>query len=107
MLKAQGTGVREIARRLGRDPSTISRELRRNAATREGSSTTGRRSRSGKPSCCAAPKTAKLVTDDRLREYVQERLSGEVRRLDGTPVSGPVSPRGRAATSRGVRTGGG
>jgi IS30 family transposase len=29
---AQGAGVREIARRLGRDPSTISRELRRNAA---------------------------------------------------------------------------
>ena len=36
MLKAQGTGVREIARRLGRSPSTISRELRRNAATRCG-----------------------------------------------------------------------
>jgi Helix-turn-helix domain len=28
--------VRQIARRLGRDPSTISRELRRNAATRGG-----------------------------------------------------------------------
>src|SRR5215212_5883026 len=36
MLKAQGAGVREIARRLGRDPSTISREMRRNAATRGG-----------------------------------------------------------------------
>jgi hypothetical protein len=33
---AQGCGVREIARRLGRAPSTISRELRRNAATRGG-----------------------------------------------------------------------
>ena len=31
-----GVGVREIARRLGRSPSTISRELRRNAATRGG-----------------------------------------------------------------------
>src|SRR5258705_5315295 len=32
--RAQGHGVREIARRLARAPSTISRELRRNAATR-------------------------------------------------------------------------
>ena len=34
--RAQGQGVREIARRLARAPSTISRELRRNAATRSG-----------------------------------------------------------------------
>jgi IS30 family transposase len=32
--RAQGLGVREIARRLGRSPSTISREVRRNASTR-------------------------------------------------------------------------
>ena len=36
MLHARECGVREIARRLGRSPSTISRELRRNAATRSG-----------------------------------------------------------------------
>ena len=36
ILKANGCGVREIARRVGRSPSTISRELRRNAATRGG-----------------------------------------------------------------------
>ncbi|MFF3518406.1 IS3 family transposase, partial [Streptomyces sp. NPDC002573] len=36
ILKAQGIGVRETARRLGRDPSTVSRELRSNAATRGG-----------------------------------------------------------------------
>jgi IS30 family transposase len=35
------------------------------------------------------PKTAKLVENERLREYVQERLSGQVRRPDGTPVRGP------------------
>ena len=34
VLTAQKHGVREIARRLGRNPSTISRERRRNAATR-------------------------------------------------------------------------
>src|SRR3954463_12080656 len=32
LLRAEDVGAREIARRLGRAPSTISRELRRNAA---------------------------------------------------------------------------
>ena len=36
LLRAQGAGVREIGRRLDRAPSTICRELRRNAATRGG-----------------------------------------------------------------------
>ncbi len=36
ILQARDCGVREIAQRLGRSPSTISRELRRNAATRGG-----------------------------------------------------------------------
>ena len=36
LLKAQGAGVRQIAHATGRDASTISRELRRNAATRGG-----------------------------------------------------------------------
>jgi IS30 family transposase len=34
LLRAQDIAVREIARRIGRDSGTISRELRRNAATR-------------------------------------------------------------------------
>ncbi|GAA4391905.1 hypothetical protein GCM10023153_10360 [Ornithinibacter aureus] len=36
LLQAAGEGVRAIARAIGRDPSTISRELRRNAGTRSG-----------------------------------------------------------------------
>jgi hypothetical protein len=36
LLRASGSGVHAIARRLHRAPSTISRELRRNAATRGG-----------------------------------------------------------------------
>ncbi len=36
VLRARWCGVREIARQLGRSPSTISREMRRNAATRGG-----------------------------------------------------------------------
>src|SRR5699024_10597901 len=38
------------------------------------------------------PKTAKLVTNPRLREYVQERLAGNVCRPDGTIVAGPATP---------------
>jgi IS30 family transposase len=36
LLKVQGCSIREMGRRLGRSASTISRELRRNAATRSG-----------------------------------------------------------------------
>ena len=36
ILTARGFGVREIASQLDRAPSTVSRELRRNAATRAG-----------------------------------------------------------------------
>jgi len=43
VLLAGGSGVREIARRLGRAPSTISRELQRNAALRTGRPSTGPR----------------------------------------------------------------
>jgi Helix-turn-helix domain len=36
LLRAQGCTIREVGRRIGRASSTISRELRRNAATRSG-----------------------------------------------------------------------
>ena len=75
MLRAQGAGVREIARRLGRSPSTISRELRRNAATRGGKLDYRASVAQWKSELVARrPKTTKLTTNDRLREYVQERL---------------------------------
>src|SRR4051795_9971180 len=91
LLRAQDTGVREIARRLGRSPSTISRELRRNAATRGGKLEYRASVAQWKAELMARrPKTAKLVADDRLREYVQERLAGTMRRLDGSAVAGPA-----------------
>jgi IS30 family transposase len=92
LLKAQGAGVREIARRLGRAPSTISRELRRNAATRGGQLDYRASVAQWKAELMAQrPKTAKLAADERLREYVQERLSGQVRRPNGTTVPGPAT----------------
>jgi len=91
LLRAQTLGVREIARRVGRSPSTISRELRRNAGTRSGSLTyrastaqwhADRRAR--------RPKPAKLAANPELRRYVQDRLSGAVARPDGTALAGPA-----------------
>ncbi len=94
VLRAQGAGVREIARCVGRDPSTISRELRRNAATRGGNLEYRAGVAQWKAELVARrPKTAKLVANDRLREYVQERLAGQVRRPDGVGVPGPAAPR--------------
>lgn len=90
-MKAQGAGVREIARRLGRAPATVSRELCRNAATRGGKLDYRASVAQWKADLVAQrPRTAKLAANDRLREYVQERLSGQVRRPDGTPVAGPA-----------------
>jgi IS30 family transposase len=92
LLKAEGAGVREIARQLGRHPSTVSRELRRNAATRGGKLEYRASVAQWKAELMARrPKTAKLVENDRLREYVQDRLSGQVRRPDGGTAAGPVT----------------
>lgn len=93
LLRARDTGVREIARTLGRDPGTISRELRRNAATRGGKPVYRAVVAQWKAQQAAKrPKTAKLVGNGRLREYVQDRLAGDVRRLDGTIIPGPATP---------------
>jgi transposase-like protein len=93
-MRAQGAGVRQIARQLGRDPSTVSRELRRNAATRGGKLQYRASVAQWKAELLARrPKTAKLVANERLREYVQQRLSGQVRRPDGAAVAGPLTAR--------------
>jgi len=92
LLRAEGKGVREIAREIGRAPSTISRELRRNAATRAGKL-------EYRPSVAQwhaeqrakRPKPAKLAVNHELREYVQSRLAGQVRRPDGTAIAGPAT----------------
>jgi hypothetical protein len=93
ILRAKGAGVREIARALQRDPGTISRELRRNAATRGGRPQYRATVAQWKAQQAAKrPKIAKLLTDERLREYVQRRLDGSVRGPDGTVAAGPQAP---------------
>lgn len=90
LLRVQGVSVRGCARVLGRAASTISRELRRNAATRSGgleyralpaqwhAERAGRR-----------PKVAKLVARPALRDYVQARLAGLVTAPHAGPIAGP------------------
>lgn len=82
LLRAQQVGVREIARRIGRDPSTVSRELRRNAATR-GSAPEYRPLVAQWKAQQAAkrPKPAKLATNDRLREYLFWKTQRSVKSL--------------------------
>lgn len=93
LLKAQDHGVREIARRIGRDPSTVSRELRRNAATRADQK--GYRATVAQwkaQQAAKRPKQAKLATNQRLRAYVEHKLAGEVTDAQGRPIPGPNVP---------------
>lgn len=93
ILRAGGAGVRQIARTLGRDPGTVSRELRRNAATRSGALEYRAVVAQWKAQQAAKrPKTAKLVSNPRLRAYVQDRLAGNVQAPDGVLVPGPKPP---------------
>ena len=99
---ARGTGLRAIARKLGRSPSTISREIRRNSATRSGEfdyraiAAQWHADRSAK-----RPKISKLAANPILRDYVQDRLSGLIATPDGIAFDGPVVVwKGRRAVRR-------
>jgi IS30 family transposase len=90
ILHAQQLGVREVARRVGRSPSTISRELRRNASTRSNELTYRATTAQWHAERRASrPKVSKLAANDRLRDYVQDRLAGMIARPDGELVAGP------------------
>jgi IS30 family transposase len=83
--------VRAIARRLARAPSTISRELRRNAATRSGGleyrATTAQWHADR---AARRPKLAKLAINSKLQRYVQERLAGAIITPSGAAVRRPA-----------------
>jgi len=96
LLHAQKFSVREIGRRIARASSTISRELRRNAATRSGgfeyraSTAQWHAERKSK-----RPKVAKLAANEALRQYVQERLAGAIDIRRGKTVGPAVNWNGR------------
>jgi transposase-like protein len=90
LCRAQGLSVSAIARKLGRAASTVSRELRRNAATRSGSfeyrATTAQWHANR---AARRPKATRLALNETLRQYVEDRLSGQVTGSDGVVVAGP------------------
>jgi transposase-like protein len=103
---AGGEKVRAIARRLGRSPSTISRELCRNADRRDGRyrATTAHALAYDRAS---RPKPAKLainvtlrerVQDDLLKRFSPEQIAGRLRRQ--FPTTRRCGCRPRRSTNR-------
>lgn len=93
VLRAQDCSVRDIARRLQRSPSTISRELRLNAATRGGTLEYRATVAQWKAERAAErPKPSKLAGNDQLKTYVQDRLAGKVTDFRGKPIPRPNVP---------------
>src|ERR1700687_197483 len=90
LLRVQGCSMQEVARRLGRAASTISRELRRTAPTRSGGleyrATTAQWHAER---AARRPKQAKLALNAALQAYVDERLAGVVVAPSGAPGPGP------------------
>ena len=97
LARARGDGVREIAAQLGRSPSTISRELRRNAATRSGGHEYRAMTAQWHADRAAKrPKPARLLINPMLRAYVQDRLAGNIATPGGRTIGGPqVAWKGR------------
>jgi IS30 family transposase len=70
----------------------VSREVRRNPATRTGQLDYRASVAQWKAEQAARrPRPAKLAENAKLREYVQDRLSGQVRGPDGRSVAGPAT----------------
>jgi IS30 family transposase len=87
---AKGTTIRAIAHKLGRSPSTISREVRRNAATRGGNLEYRAIAAQWHADRAARrPRQGKLAGNPALRAYVEQRLSGQVTTADGIGFAGP------------------
>jgi IS30 family transposase len=72
LLRAGGYSMRGCARRMGRAPSTISRELARGSGVDGTYRASG--AQAGADRAAARPKPAKLAGNDRLREQVQSWL---------------------------------
>ena len=93
LARARGESIRVIARRLGRAPSTVSRELRRNADRRDG----GYRATTAHALAyerASRPKPAKLATNLALRAARAGRSDAALlARADRRPAAPPVPRR--------------
>jgi Transposase and inactivated derivatives, IS30 family len=74
ILRGQGKGVREIARELGRDPSTICRELKRNAPPIRSGYYLAHKAQARAASRRSLAVHRKRLKTPRLRAYVNRQL---------------------------------
>jgi transposase, IS30 family len=76
-LRGRGLGVREIARRLGRSPSTVSRELRRNLRPHDAGVYDGDLAHARARERARRNRAGRLANDKQLRDLVQDKLELE------------------------------
>jgi len=76
-LRRQRVSMREIARRLGRSPSTISRELRRNTAAHDVGGYDGDLAHSRARERLERPRGGRLAAEPSLRSAVQSKMDLE------------------------------
>jgi transposase, IS30 family len=86
-LRHAGLSVRQVADRLGRSPSTISRELRRNATANQGyrpfeahRSATARRARHHRRRVETTPELRQVVGELLAQRWSPQQISGQLRR---------------------------
>ena len=79
MWNASGVSMRKMARQLGRAPSTISRELRRNSPAQGPHRYRASKAQVRADNRARRPKIGKLITHPPLHGYVTKRLSGPCR----------------------------
>ena len=76
-LRAQGLGVREIARRIERAPSTVSREMRRNLAPHDRGRYDADLAHARARQRAGRPRPPRIAGDQQLRRVVQAKLELE------------------------------
>jgi transposase, IS30 family len=76
VLRSKGKSLREIARVLNRDPSTISRELKRNAPPIYTGYYLAHKAHTRAVNRAIAGRTHKRLKNEKIRRYVRHRLKG-------------------------------
>lgn len=77
LLRREGLGVREISRRLGRSPSTISRELRRNMRKHDRGHYDPILAHARSREQARRDRTGVIADDQQLKDVVQEKLKDD------------------------------